>query len=158
MHATARAVAVSIDDQLADMVSCLASLDLQPTELVFEDPCSESSIGGCQNEESKLPPPRPYFDRHARTPPPAPKLMQDIFSRVKSDVTPITHRCGASTEFVLQHKGMTQSMPNLHSSRSMYNRGLGYSVLSSATECGGKPGKHAMRARVEEFEALLEDL
>ncbi len=151
--------AVLIDDQLADMISRWASLDLQPTEeFEFEDPCSDRSSDGCdRNEESKLPPPRPYFERHMRAPASTPMPMQGVFLRVKSD--PITQMCGAPTSSMLmQSRGMTQSMPNLHSSRSLYNRGIGYSVLSSATERGGQPEKHALRARVEEFDALLEAL
>ncbi len=53
---------------------------------------------------------------------------------------------------------MAMSMPNLHSSRSTHNRGIGYSVLSSVAESGGKQGKRDLRARIEDFESLLEDL
>jgi hypothetical protein len=150
--------AVPVKEQFANFISCWVSLDLQQTEEIgIEDPFPDSSSAAeCnQNEESKMPPPVPCFDRHARAQRPAPMLMQGNLSRVKS----ASHLCGAPASItLLQRKGMTQSMPNLHSSRSMYNRGIGYSMLSSATECGGQSGKHAMRARVEEFDALLEDL
>jgi hypothetical protein len=71
-------VAVPIEEQLTDMVSRWASLDLQPTEeFQFEDPCSESSSEGCdRNEESKLPPPIPYYDRKSHTLAPVPMLTQ----------------------------------------------------------------------------------
>ncbi len=145
--------------QFAATISCWALLDLQPAEefdpedpFKFDDSCD-------LNEEPKLPLPMPYFDRRARAPAPAPMIMNDVFSRVKSD--PTTQVGGAPTgNDLLQRRGMTQSMPNLHSSRSLYNRGIGHSVLSSATEfaSGGKLGKLTMRALVQEFEALLEDL
>ncbi len=148
----------SIHNQLADVISCWASLDLEVTEeFEFEDPCSDSSSDDCgRNVESRLPPPMPYFDRHARTPAPPLLLNQGVFSRVNS--SPTTMFVAVAGNDLLQKKGMTQSMPNLHSSRSLYNRGIGYTVLSSATECGHEQGKHAMHARVREFEALLEDL
>jgi hypothetical protein len=156
----ANQLAVPVDDQLSEMLSCWALLDLEPTdEFQFEDPCAESSPADeCErNEESSLPPPLPYFDRRERAPHPAPMIMQGVFSRIKS--SPISQLCGPTTSNkLMQRKGMTQSMPNLYSSRSMYNRGIGYSVLSSFTECEGQPGKHAVRARLTEFEALLEGL
>jgi hypothetical protein len=157
--------AAPIQDQLANVISCWDSLDLEVTEeFMFEDLCSHNSSDICgRNVESKLPPPMPFFDRrahtpaHAYTPAHAPLLMQSVFSRVSS--SPTMHVCGSPTgNELLQTKGMSQSMSNLHSSRSLYNRGIGYSVLSCATECGDKQGRNSMHARVQEFEALLENL
>jgi hypothetical protein len=152
-------LAIPIHTQFADMISSWTSLDLEEKEeFEFEDPCSDTS-SNCsgRNVESKLPPPMPCFDRHTRKSAPSPSLIQGVISRASS--SPITQKCGIPTgNELFQTRGMTQSMPNLHSSRSLYNRGIGYSLLSSASECGEKEGRRARRARVQEFEALLGDL
>jgi hypothetical protein len=110
------------------------------------------------SEESRLPPPMPYFDRRTHAAASAPTLMQTVLSRARSS----SPRRGASDtpkgEEMRQARAMTQSMPNLYSSRSMHNRGLGYSVLSKVSECGVKQGEKASLVRVQEFETLLEGL
>ncbi len=143
-------LAVHHEDQLAYMMSRWTSLDLQLTEeFNFKDPCYDQDCN--RNEESKLPPPMPYFDRQTHAPAPAPLLARGIFSRVKSD-------SGGAPNGNELLQGMAQSMQNLYTSRSIYNRSIGQSELSSDTECGGQQGTHAMRARVREFDTLLEGL
>jgi hypothetical protein len=57
-----------------------------------------------------------------------------------------------------QARSMAQSMPNLHTNRSMHNRSVGYSLLSHASECGDRREAKGSRARVQDFDALLEGL
>ena len=138
------------------LVGMLALLDLNPTD-GLEGPSSniEDTDSG---EESNLPPPMPLFDRRTNATASAPMLLHGVLSRARSS-SPNRGACGAPRgRDVLQTRAMAVSMPNLHSSRSTYNRGIGYSVLANAAECGGKQGKQALRSRIEEFETLLGDL
>ena len=154
------AVLLPLENNLFGM---LALLDVNATnELELEDPCSDSFTevfdSGDTSEESDLPPPMPFFDRQTNATASAPMLLQGVLSRARSS-SPSRGACGAPRgRDVLQKRAMAVSMPNLHSSRSTYNRGIGYSVLTNVTECGGKQGKQALRSRIEEFESLLEDL
>jgi hypothetical protein len=52
---------------------------------------------------------------------------------------------------------MTQSMPNFRNSRSLHNRGFGFS-LSSASEFRDMKSKHLFHTRAEEFERLLNEI
>ena len=146
------------------LVGMLAQLDVKPVdelELELEGPCDSTTTvdyDSGDNCESDLPPPMPYFDRRTNATASAPVLLQGVLSRARSS-SPNKSTCGVSRRRdVMQTRAMTMSMPNLHSSRSTYNRGIGYSVLSNNTECGGNAGKNVMRSRIEEFESLLEDL
>ncbi len=134
----------------------LAQLDQKPMEeMEMEDPsCDGTTEAYDIGEESNLPPPLPYFDRRTHATSSAPMIMQTAISRVSSSPS----NEGKRGRDILQSRAMAMSMPNLHSRRSTYNRGIGYSVLSNAAECGDKQGKRDLRARIEEFESLLEDL
>ncbi len=109
-----------------------------------------------QNETSQLHPPALYFDRRVRTAVPLPSLMPcvSISSASSSGVTsPDLIR-----NQILRSRGMSKSMPNLHSSRAVHNCELGRAVLSNGSECGTAQDKHKSHARIQEFENLLKDL
>ena len=145
-----------LEDQLVDL---LAQLDVNPTyEVELEEPSCDGHDSDDNGEESHLPPPMSFFDRRTNATASAPVLMQGVLSRVRSS-SPNRGASGAPRgRDVFQARAMAMSMPSLHSSRSTYNRGIGYSVLSKAGECGGNQGKQSLRSRIEEFETLLEDL
>uniref|UniRef100_A0A7S0M1T7 Uncharacterized protein n=1 Tax=Cryptomonas curvata TaxID=233186 RepID=A0A7S0M1T7_9CRYP len=145
---------VPIKDQLAHILSCWASLDLQPTEdFEFTDPLPDRSSGFDRNGDLQM----TCIDRCTSAPAPASVILRGAFSRAKS--SPIILMCGAPTENeIIPQQKMTSRTQNLHCIRSSYNRSIGYSVLSSSLESGGMQGMHAMRARVQEFEDLLEGL
>ena len=150
-----------LEDRLVGMIEKLGVK--MPGELDLEGPCSECTTEFNDNsdnvEESDLPPPIPFFDRRSNATASAPMLMQGILSRARSN-SPNRGAYGDRPRGrdVLQARAMTMSMPNLHSSRSTHNRGIGYSVLSNAGESGGLKGKQSLSARIEEFDSLLEDL
>ncbi len=128
-------------------VGMLAHLDVKPTdELELQGPCSDSNEfydNGDTRQDSSLRPPKPFL------------LLQGVLSRATSS-SPNRGACGGRG--VLRAMTMTMTMPNLHSSRSTYNRGIGFYVLADDAECGVNRGKQALRSRIEEFETLLEDL
>jgi hypothetical protein len=153
------------EDQLAGM---LTQLDVKPTDqLEWEGQLCYGTTEADDSSEKYagpvLPPPKPYFDRRTNATASAPMLMQGVLSRARSS-SPNRDTCGASRAVdrrdVLQSRVMTQSMPNLHNnSRSMYNRGIGCTVLSNTAECGGgRTKKQVLRTRIDEFDSLLEDL
>jgi hypothetical protein len=153
--------AMPLEDQMVVMIEKLGVK--MPSELDLEGPCSECTTefndSGDNFEESDLPPPVPFFDRRANATASAPMLMQGVLSRARSN----SPKRGALADRprgrdFLQAKAMTVSMPNLHSSRSTHNRGIGYSVLSNKGESGVLGGKQSLTARIEEFDTLLEDL
>ena len=160
VEAGTRKETMPFEDQLVGM---LTQLHVPTDELEWEGPCSDITTEDdkCEiNEESDLPPPIPFFDRRTNATASAPVLLQGLLSRARSS-SPNRGACGAPTRRgrdVFQTKAMTMSMPNLHNSRSTYNRGIGYSVLSNLAECGGNAGKQVLRSRIEEFDTLLEDL
>jgi hypothetical protein len=156
-------IQLSYEDQLAGM---LAQLDVKSTqELAWEGQlCDGTTEVYDQNEngyESILPPPIPYFDRRNNATASAPMLMQGILSRARS-ASPdkgagVAPRAVGGRD-VFHARAMTKSMPNLHNSRSTHNRRIGSTVLSNTAECGGTRAKQVLRARIDEFDALLEDL
>jgi hypothetical protein len=151
------------EDQLAGM---LAQFDINPTDqLEWEGPfCDGTTKADDRSEKidgSVPPPPMPYLDRRTNATASAPILLQGILSRARSS-SPNRDICGAPRAVgrrdVLQSRVMTQSMPNLHNSRSTHNRGIGCTLLSNTAECGGGRAKEVLRARIDEFDSLLEDL
>ena len=102
------------------------------------------------SEESRLPAPQPFYERRASDPR-ATAFTQGVFARARSSSP---NRRAPGREFL----NMTRSMPNLHVSRSLHNRGIGLSVLSNSSECGDAKGTKLLSARVKEFEALLEGI
>jgi hypothetical protein len=143
-----------IEDHL---IGVFAQLNIKKPngELEIDEPSCDSTTETHESEESNLPPPLPYFDRRTHAAASAPMIMQGALSRASSS-SPT--RGASRRRDVFQAKAMAMSMPNLHSSRSTHNRGIGYSVLSSVAECGRKPGTRDLCARIEEFESLLQDL
>uniref|UniRef100_A0A7S0QZY8 Uncharacterized protein n=1 Tax=Cryptomonas curvata TaxID=233186 RepID=A0A7S0QZY8_9CRYP len=145
------------EDQL---VGILAQLDVKPTDELemYCDGTAEVYDSGDNSEESNLPSPLPFFDRRINATASAPVVLQGVLSRARSS-SPNRGACGAPRgRDIFQARTMTVSMPNLHSSRSTHNRGIGYSYLDNAADCGGNQGKHDLRSRIEEFDTLLEDL
>ena len=144
--------AVPFKDQFAHIISCWASLDLQPTDdFELADLFPDRSSGLDRNGNLQL-----CIDRCTSAPAPASRLIRGAFSM--AETSPITHMCGGQETEIIAEKKTTRTTQKLHSCRSRYNRSIGYSMLSSASECGGMQGMHAMRARVQEFEDLLEGL
>jgi hypothetical protein len=149
-------------DQLVGM---LAQLDAKPTEVLeLEGAYSDCTTEVCDNshdisEESNLPPPLPFYDRRTNsTSSAAPVLMQGIMSRARSSSPNRGAPRGAPRgRDIFQSRAMTMSMPNVHSNRSTYNRGIGFSDLDNVAEWGGQ-GKQALSSRIDEFDSLLEDL
>ncbi len=156
----ASALGPPIEDKL---VSTFTQLDVKLTdesdlEAPYSDSTTEIYDGGDNGEESNLPPPMPFFDRRTNATASAPMLLQGVLSRARSS-SPNRGTCGVLRgRDLFKTKAMTMSMPNLHSNRSMYNRGIGHSALDSVAECGGNQGKQVLRSRIEEFDTLLEDL
>ena len=60
-------------------------------------------------------------------------------------------------ESAMKSAVMTKSLPNLSDVRSKYNRGIGFSVLSSTNE-SGMSGCRESSLRIAEFDKLLEGL
>ncbi len=141
------------------LVGMRAQLDVKLADAqALDGPYTDSTevCDSCYtNEESNLPPPMPFFDRRTNATASAPMLLQGVLSRARSS-SPSRGALGGRD--LLQSRAMTLSMPNLHGSRSTYNRGIGYSVLANDTECALYQGKQSLRSRIEEFETLLEDL
>ncbi len=127
--------------------------------LEYQGCTSNKTFGNSNNAvESRLPPQMPCFDRRVHAAAFAPSLIKGKLSRARSS-SPSGRASEVPREQELRHaRAMAQSMPNLHTNRSVYNRGIGFSVLSTASECGDKQGYQTSRARVQEFEALLEGL
>jgi hypothetical protein len=156
-------IQVQYEDRLAGMH---AQLDVKSThQLEWEEPsCDGTTEADDPNEngyESILPPPMPYFDRRTNATASAPMLMQSILSLARS-VSPdkgagVAPRAIGGRD-IFHARAMTKSMPNLHNSRSTHNRGIGCTVLSNTAECGGTRAKQVLRARIDEFDALLDDL
>ncbi len=96
---------VPVRDEFALMISSWASLGLHPSEDIdFEEPFADSSSDEYDNsksEDSKLPPPIPYFNRNARAPASATMLIHDICSRAK--YSPITKMLEARAEKEIMH-------------------------------------------------------
>ena len=152
---------MSIENQLVSMIAQLdvKTADILELEGLYSESTTEAYDSSDNSEESILPPPMPFFDRRTNATASAPTLMQGVLSRARSSSPNREDACGAPRgQEVLQARTMTKSMPNLHSSRSTYNRGIGCSVLANTAECGGNRGKQLLRSRIEEFDALLEDL
>ncbi len=118
------------------LLGMLPNYHTQPMDdLEIEDPSCDSTEYHDSEDESNLPPPLPFFDRRVRATASAPKIMQKMLSRaILSSPT----RGGTKGRDILQARPMATSMLNLYSSRSTHNRGIGYSVLTSVMECGGK--------------------
>ncbi len=150
------ALVMSYDNQMFHLLDVTP-----PEEMEVEGPyCNsnaETDNSDENGEETFLPPPMPYFDRRTNATASAPMLMQDTLSRARSSYSPESDTTPRGRE-ILQARTMTKSMPNMHTSRSAHNRGIGYSVLSKTAECGGNRGNQVLRSRIEEFDALLENL
>jgi hypothetical protein len=114
---------------------------------------TESDGRDSETEEMGMPPPKLEFDRsHRAQLIPAIRPLHESLARAHS-TSPPKHEQLAK-EF-LRSRGMTMSLPSLHSSRWTHNRAVGNEILSQPSECGRTP---ATRNRIKEFELLLKDL
>ena len=151
---------VPTNAHITGLVSQLSKLDPQLTDkLEIIESCPEICD---QKEESELSPPMLYFDRKTRTSVSASDSKRNLFThnilpKIKSSPN-ICEDQKRNEIRVLQRNPMTQSMPNLQSNRSLHNRSIGYSVLSSTTECSVQQGKNSACAQVQSFEFLLSQL
>ena len=132
----------SIEIKLADMMVRFPSLDQQLSPFFTMDDSStllELMEDIC--EETRLPPPLPYFARRLSAPP-THLYMDEV---VSSGGAPSLDNGRSGREF-LRARNMTQSMPNFRNSRSLHNRGVGFS-LSSASEFRDMKSKHLFHTR-----------
>ena len=113
--------------------------------------------GSAFDDDSNLPPPKPYqhsMKRIAGAPPRTTLTRNSSWNDLKSeiDVESVTSR--------VESKPRAHSMPNLFNSRSAHNRIMGISVLTSEQETrnGREKEKCIALARVVEFEELLGEL
>jgi hypothetical protein len=128
-----------------------------PLEQHVTDMTCELTYLGCpspkilgEDEPSGLPPPKINFERRSSAPP---KLMvHAVIERRHS---------GAGEDLGLKNQRgdlkseqMTRSLPNLHCSRSMHNRSVGFS-LNPVQE---SDDRESIASRVLEFERLLQDI
>ena len=105
----------------------------------------DESHNGCPN----LPHPKPYFDRAA--------------NQNKSSIQPTTLTRARSSspnraKNIWSTKNMSTSLPNLLSSRSTHNRGLGQLLQSDHLVRDGSQVMSTKHSRIEEFDELLENL
>ena len=108
--------------------------------------------------EDHMPPPKPYRGqaesfvnstdglRCSQKILPRPHSLSDL------------HKQEQPGKVFLNTRAMTQSLPNIHSSRSVHNRILGHVLLAKPSESGNAAKSQSRRARVEEFDMLLQDL
>ncbi len=145
-------IVVPFDDKLADMLDRLPSCVQCSGDFDLQESTQESFYG---SDESNSPPPMPYYFERRTSAPRAQPLSSGFLLRARSS-SPNRCASGISGREYLQSKAM--SMPNLLSSRSTHNRGIGLSVLTEASECGQTQGTKLRCSRMEEFEALLEGM
>ena len=127
--------------ELSHMLVRCSGLDLQSeNEKEFEPTDSGAS----------LPPPKPYFERLSR--PNEPSTLFTTLSRARSSSP---SRQGKD---FLKSRNMTHSLPNLLSSRATHNRSVGQHLSADSVECASARVTPKRHSRVEEFDALLEDL
>jgi hypothetical protein len=103
-------------------------------------------LQGAVCDKSQLQPPA-YFDRRVRAP--VPSLLPLSCSQRPPSCNNLQD---LSKDGIFRTKGMAQSMPNLHSSRSVHNCYIGCTILSNPSECGATQERQKSRARVQEFE------
>ena len=149
MASSSGLIEIPMDEELSNTLdrlpSCVHHDLLEGLEL--QGPNQDSS------EKSSLPPPMLFFKFECRSKAlPAPYIMQEVLTRARSNSP---NRCASGRHFLLN---VTKSMPNLHSNRSMHNRGIGLSVLTDSSECGCEQGKRILSSRVQEFDELLEGI
>lgn len=162
MHSNARAETVdscknshkqgtTIEMEIAEMIHGLQSMDssydgeiaCEMASSSFHDIHEENEE--CDEEESHLPPPKPYYNRHACA---QPSMLQSSLVRVHSS----GNLKSVGRSFLIS-KPMTQSMPNLQYSRSHHNRSIGRSL--SASNPVSDPSNR-WQSRSSAFEALME--
>ena len=136
---------ISIETEIADMIS-----GLQPLENV-DTTSSKGSFSfesqEREDKESHLPPPKPYYKRLSHSQTSDKHKNQRSLVRAHSSENLIKE-----APCMLRSKAMTQSMPNLQSSRSHYNRVIGNSLNSSSSTLDSTWDRKA------EFEELLDNL
>ena len=139
-----------IDSKIQGVIEQLTLLDVCSQEFGFEP--SDCNVEAETEEFSDddegddvLPPPKPYYDRKSALLP-----SQGLLPRSSSSQS----LRNKAREF-LQSKCMTQSMPNLQSSRSQHNRVIGNSLESRSSS---SPCARSGSNRIAEFDVLMEDL
>ena len=131
----------------------LMSIDSSIPELELEQSCCNlvtesddvAELDVSDDEHEELPPPRIFSKSHGHS-----QALEECLTRSSSCQTLSTRGME-----LLSSKHMTRSMPNLHNSRSHYNRKIG-STLKRDTSMHG--AQHAVQNRIVEFDALLESI
>ena len=101
------------------------------------------------NGSSNLPHPKPYFDRATNQN--KSSIQPSILTRARSSSP---HR----EKNIWSTTNRSASLPNLLSSRSTHNRSLGQLLLSDHLGRTGSQVTPMKHSRIEEFDALLENL
>jgi hypothetical protein len=137
--------AKSIEEKVASMLSRLACDHVLCESLIVNDLHS--------TEDSHMPPPKPCFVKNAQ-PQSSPGLLTNL---VRSQSLSPRSRGQTARSFVVS-RNMSQSMPNLQSTRSTHNRSMGLTSLLEPSKLVVSEQKAKLQSRMEEFESLLEDL
>ncbi len=138
----------SIEKHFAGMLRSLPMLHMQSTDtrVKMDDKYQEGDMN--------LAPPVPYFDRRSTVYTSLLHIDENVSSGRSHSLNRAEGRHGRD---LFRSTNMTRSMPNLSTSRSLHNRGVGI-ALSNSSECGGGKGRILLLARAEEFEQLLDGI
>ena len=145
---------LQLENAIAGIIDTFAAIDPQSVgeqelDTGIQDSCNQSDTGSEADvgEDSKMPPPLPYYERN-------PKGFEAAKPGLTRSASAENLRCEPRAKMALLSQRMHQSMPNLYSSRSYYNRRVG-STPDFRTD---EKEKNRLQSRMDELEALLADL
>ena len=110
-------------------------------------------VGSSDQKEETMPFPKPYLGHSGS--------FADSFDarRIVTRSASLSNLKEESTaKELLRTSGMAQSLPNMHSSRSIHNRVVGFALLSKPSESGNDDKVRTLHTRIQEFDLILEEL
>ena len=135
----------SIESEVSVMLDQLTTFDVRS-----DADYDLADLRECEN--SNMPPPKTYVARSMHV---KPSNLLTNLSRSQSTSPPSRGHLGR--EFLVSRK-ISQSMPNLHTSRSIHNRHMGYELVPEPSERSRADCKAVLQSRIEEFDNLLDEL
>ena len=124
----------------------------------WHDDATNKDLMSEEQMDHHMPPPKPYFIQSTS--------LADSITLLRGSQRILLGRQLSSElckqeqpeKNVLNARVSTQSLQNVHSSRSVHNRILGHVLLAKPSESGNSAKSQLRRARIEELDILLRDL